>query len=109
MSRTFKKEIVSGDIAKKSTDDTSFLVPSGALLRLNRFSGGWESSEKEMRIELLWGTSIIAVGYANGSNFQMDIDEDFTGDGIKSIIMRRVNQDKGDMHMSAWWEGTLNE
>jgi len=108
MSREFHRIVHAVDVSKKSESENVLIIPNGKRLRLARFSGGTEYSTKEVRIELVHrtggGDTLIATGYTGC--FQYDIDADFVGDGTASIVIKHVNQDSGDLHMSGWWEGT---
>lgn len=115
MSSTVQSEVFHMEVPKKKGQPTeresSFLIPDGHTLRLTRFSGGHEYSNKEVRVELLLRSggsdTIIAVGY--GTSFSYLIDRDFLGDGSKEIVFRFVNGDSGALSMTAWWDGVTYE
>jgi predicted signal transduction protein with EAL and GGDEF domain len=88
-----------------STTDLSYVVGAGKRLRLTRFSFGHESSTAECRIVLLKKIanteSTLSVGYGCG---QFVIDEDVpTGE----VIVRLINGDTGELHMTGVVEGVL--
>jgi len=108
MARTPIRRMHSLEVAKKTgssptSSEDSYVVAVDATLRVVRFSGGIEHSTKEVRIELLWGNDVVAVGY--GLNFQLAIDADYIGDGATALTIRHTNGDNTALHMSAWWEG----
>jgi hypothetical protein len=110
MAREYKREMHSLEVSKQTggtptEDGSTYVIPDTRTLRILRFSGGHEHSTKETRIELLWGSAVIAVGY--GGMFQVGIDSDFVGDGTTAITIKHVNGDPSNLHMSGWWEGIL--
>lgn len=114
MSLEFKRVLHQAEVAKKSGNsptesESSFVVPNGQRLRIERFSGGIEYTKKEARVELLWrdgGDEVIAVGYY-GSGFQYVVADDRTGNGTAAVVIRLVNGDSSALNMAGWWEGVL--
>jgi len=92
------------EVDTKYTEDDSYTIPAGKTLQITRFSGGIESSNKEVRCTLLCDGEILAVGYA-GAAFQFAVDHECVGDGSKKVIIRHYTEEK--LHMSGWWEGIL--
>lgn len=106
--KSFEREIHSKEVAKKQggnprQDESSFVIPNGKTLRVRRFSGGHETSTKEVRTELRWDGTVVACGY--GSCFDYELDMDFLGDGSKELVIRHYNGESQPLHMSAWWVG----
>lgn len=99
-----------GDVA--GATDFVHNIPNGAVLTISRFSGGCESSITGGKFELFKdntgdGTSLTTIdkAFTNGSNFQFDLNELVTGNGINLIRMRRTNLSGGALDMFARWEG----
>lgn len=100
---TIVTKTFSDSVLKKSTDELSYVIPDGKTLHLDRFFAGHEYSQKEARVELVWDGTQLAVMY--GATSRVDIDEDLVGDGVKSLVIRAVNQDSGALHMFGRWFG----
>lgn len=95
-----------------NTSDTVFVIPSGEVLTIQRVAGGAASSNGGSVIELWYdslGTGvsmvIIAVVFANGSGGYQALQQEYTGDGTKRIVLRRRRLDGGAKLMFARWEG----
>lgn len=88
-----------------------YLIPDGKNLALEVFQGGHEYSTKQIRIEL-WvrttsgGDTLINCGY--GQDFHKRVEQDFEGDGDRKIVVKMINGDPGQLHMTASWFGRLS-
>lgn len=94
-------------------DDNVYTIPSGETLKITRFSAGAEvDAVAGSSIELYYdpngdGSSmeIIDVIFASGDSDQHDLDENFLGDGIKAVRMRRNRLGGGSKQIFGRWEG----
>ena len=108
MSREIKREIYQAEVPKKqgnnpSTSESSYTVPAGKSLRIERFAGGFEHSTHECRIELLADDDLIAVGYAGAFQYTVDID---IPENV-AVKIKLFNGDPGVLNMAGWWEGVV--
>lgn len=94
-----------------SQDDT-FVIPNGETLFLQTFSAGGEEVTDGNSIEL-WhdpngngsGMTIIDVIFANGVSAQHILNDNFLGDGIAAIRLRRNRLSGGSGLIFGRWEG----
>lgn len=103
-----------GAIGANQTVETpaAYTIPNGQTLRIQRLIGGGENSVSGGRVELAYrptGVSssdeLIAVGYIAGGNFVFDLDETFTGNGTRQIVMKRINAGGASMRITGKWQG----
>jgi len=110
MSRTAIRKVHSEEIPKRTTEDSEYTIPDGKRLRIDRFIGCHEATDKEARVVLLLvdgeTETTIAVAYGSGGSYV--IDEEYHGDGSKKIVIRLLNQDVGALHMTGIWSGVLD-
>lgn len=97
-----------------SSDDNTFLIPSGDTLVIQRFSAGAEADTTAGNAIQLFhdpdgdgGTnmSIIDVIFASGTSDQHDLRSEFVGDGTALIRMRRLRFSGGSKLIFGRWEG----
>lgn len=87
--------------------DTAYEVPETRTLRLTRILCGTEYSIHEARVEILLVDgdveSVIAVGYFGTIQMTTDIEVE----AGQNVVIRRVNGDPTDLHMTGIVEGIL--
>jgi len=114
MARESIKVMAAGDVAKKTGSsatkvETTYEVPAGRTLRLSRITVGYEHSVNEVRVEVLSRDgatdTMIAVGYASGTVSQFAVEGDIPEGEL--VVIRRVNGDPTDLHMTCTVEGIL--
>ncbi len=97
-----------------SSDDNTFLIPSGDTLVVQRFSAGAEADTTAGNAIQLFhdpdgdgGTNmtIIDVIFASGTSDQHDLRSEFIGDGTALIRMRRLRFSGGSKLIFGRWEG----
>jgi len=95
-----------------TTDDDVYIIPNGEDLVVQRLSGGAETGNGGSVIELWYdpngdgtGMTIIDSIMADGSSDQHSLDVTYTGDGTKSIRMRRRRFGGGAIEIFGRWEG----
>jgi hypothetical protein len=100
------KSIMSGTV------DTLYTITNGTILTIQRLSAGAQSSNSGHVIELfedpngdLSVLNIIDDIYVNGSSDQKDLLGDFTGDGIRRILLRRRAFGGGNNDVTGIWQG----
>lgn len=90
--------------------EDEYLVPTGIEVVIERFLGGREASETEVRTELLVKDgnteTVLFVGY--DLNYDIRDVGLVIGNGTKKIIIRHVNGDNGELHMTGLWKGAYN-
>ena len=115
MARTYVKKILSQEVAKKkgnnpTVEELEYTIPNGKTFTIERFYGGREDAETEVRVELVLrdgqNDEILFVGYA--CNFDVKDVETVEGDGSKKIVLRLINGDNGVLHMTGIWRGVYN-
>lgn len=113
--RTYIKQILSEHVAKKKGNNPTevedeFSIPSGKTLSIERFFGGREAAMTEVRIELILkdggSETVLCVGYAE--NFDVRDVETVVGNGTNKIVLRLVNGDNGELHMTGMWRGVYD-
>ncbi len=101
--------IITDSDSVSGTKDHEYVITSGKTLHLSRFMGGSESGNSGSKLSLLYddgqSKEILAIGFANGSNFMYDLSQDILGDGTKKIIIRRENLDYGQKEIFTRFEG----
>lgn len=111
---TSVKRVAYGTVANSATVDDIYTITNGTVLLIQNFVGGGESTNNGGRIELHVransgvtpdGSTLVVAGYISGGNFAFDVDESFTGDGSRQVVLRRINQGGTPMHMFARWKG----
>jgi len=95
------------------TVDTLFTITNGTILTIQRLTAGAEvDATSGSVIELfedpngdLSVLNVIDVIFASGTTSQLDIGEDFTGDGTRRILLRRRRIGGGSREIFARWQG----
>lgn len=104
--------VASGDVDRRNNGrvvaaETSYEVPEGRTMRLQRVTLGCEHTVNEARVEVLIvdgeDEAIVAVGYVG--TVQLQVDSEATAGQI--VMIRRVNGDPTELHMTGIVEGTL--
>jgi len=93
-----------------TSDETVYTVTSGIALNVQRVQGGCESTNSSFRAELVvrtttQGDQLLVAGYANGTNFEFNLDREVIGDGDKRVVLKRVHGGGGTFHAFASWKG----
>ncbi len=97
-----------------NSDDNTFLIPSGDILVIQRFSAGAEADTTAGNVIELFhdpdgdggsNMEIIDVIFASGSSDQHDLRSEFLGDGTALIRMRRLRFSGGAKQIFGRWEG----
>lgn len=110
--RTIVEKILSQNVSKRTGNNNTvvsdeYVIPPGKTLNIVRFMGGREAAETEVRCELIvddnGAETVLFVGYAE--NFDVENVAQITGDGTKKVVLRLVNGDNGDLHMTGIWRG----
>lgn len=113
--KTYIKRLLSQEVAKKTKNQPTIIedewtIPDGQDVIIERFYGGHEAAETEVRITLLVrdGASdmVVYVGYAH--NFDIKDVELISGNGSKKIVIQLINGDNGALHMTGIWRGVLD-
>lgn len=111
---TTVKRVVFGDVTANNTSDDVYTITSGKSLTVQTMLGGGSDTTAGGRIELHVRdnsgvtpsvNTLVVAGYVAGGNFSFDVDENFTGDGSRQVILRRVNLGGATMHMFGRWKG----
>jgi hypothetical protein len=93
--------------------DNVYIIPNGETLTVQRLSAGAEEDNTAGNVIELWydplGTgidmTIIAVLFVNSSSAFLELDEDYTGNGTRTIRLRRRRLGGGAKLIFAKWEG----
>ena len=96
-----------------NTHDNVYVIPNGETLKLTRLSGGAEcDSDAGSSIELYYdpngdgtGMTLIDLIFASGNSDQHDLDQEYVGDGTKSIRLRRRRFSGGSKAIYGGWRG----
>jgi len=100
-----------GDVS--TTDDSFYIIPNGEVLTITKFIASAEvDSTSGNAIEFYYapngdttGLVVINAIHASGNSFQVDINAEYTGDGTKSILLRRRRLSGGAKEIFGRWEG----
>lgn len=98
------------------TVDDLYTITNGKTLTLQRFAGGAEVDTTAGNVISLYEDpngdlsvlNVIAVIFASGSSQQFDIGEEFVGDGVRRILLRRRRLGGGTKELFGRWEGFEN-
>lgn len=94
------------------TSDLFYVITNGKTLTIQRLRSGSETGTGGSVGELYedptgTGTPLNSIGriYSNGSSNQVDISEDFVGNGTRRILLRRRALGGGAREISTTWTG----
>lgn len=103
-----------GDVNSTAGVDDIFTIPNGDELNIQFMSGGAESSAAGSIVEMfedpngdLSVLNFIEDLHVNGGSRQTIVNEPFSGNGVRRIVLRRRRFDGGAKEMSARWQGFL--
>ena len=93
-------------------DDNEYTIPNGETIIIQRLSAGAEQGQGGNVIELWYDPNgnkvdmqIIDVIFSNGDSDQHDLNDEYTGDGTRRIVMRRRRLSGGANLIFSRWEG----
>ena len=100
------------EVAENNYTDTYYTITPNKILVIDYIRGSSEDNEKSSSVSVYYdedGTAnnlaLIAVGFTNGTSFEYNINRQFTGDGIKRIVLRRERLDAGDRDIFGQFTG----
>jgi hypothetical protein len=105
---------VQSNVAGNGSADTTYLIPSGETLTIQRFAGGaqGDASGSGSKIELWYdpagtgtGMTLVRTGYVRDGNFEFSLDNEYTGDGTALMRVRRTRFSGGALEMAAFFDG----
>ena len=92
--------------------DTFYTITNGKTLTLQRFTGGAEPHTSGSIIELFYdptgdGSALqrIETVFVNGMSIQVGINQSFTGNGTRRIVLRRRVYASAARELWGRWEG----
>ena len=94
--------------------DTIYSIPNGEVLHITSLDAGAEFNSAGSVVELfddingnLTGMNRISEIYVNANSDEKSVDENFTGDGTRRIVLRRRAFGGGAREISGRWRGYL--
>lgn len=105
------QQIVSSNIS--SSSDTIYAITSGKTLTITLFqsgaqeivSGGSKTTLFEDPNGDLSVLTLVAVLYVNGNSAQVNVNQEFVGNGTRRIVMRRDTFGGGSREVFGRWSG----